>query len=369
MHAYATPSAPSEIHYYIQEQGLKYPLSSTTKELIRLNPRLFLGESNLFNYDPINHTIALATPFQHLLTLLVQLGELDHKALTANSLYELNAILQHSQGEGGGLLRKEKTERWELKDNSIQQKYGPAFDRLLQQLGFVFPRSIEGEVAVDHCIIFGARTEHMETRIMETLAYLKNHLQLNGHIFLLGSNRKLIPSEIEHLHSKLKTLDESQRVQWREVFSDPEHCNEANAFVFLWKCIVPHETQALFDDKVVCIHSTRIGNSYHEQFGHRVTTEITIEDWMNFYHAEQLQAIFALVEQPYIRLADQLRFTLLSKGKKASKEDLMERIEKTTFYFAYPTPSASPPISLVLDEIGRHVYRLVETLKYLESLD
>ena len=90
---------------------------------------------------------------------------------------------------------------------------------------------------------------------------------------------------------------------------------------------------------------------------------------MSFYNTKEPQAIFAITEQPYIPLTDQLKFTVLSKGKKANIEELVERIKNTTFYFASPTPSSSPLISVVLDEISRNVYRTVDTLKYLESLN
>lgn len=368
MQAYSAAAVQSEIHYHVQEQCLKHKLSSTTKKIIQLNPRLLLGESNLFNYDSTSHSIVLSSSFKDLLKLLVQLDELDCKALAANSLDDLNSILQQPQGIQGGLLRKEGTERWHLADNPTKKKYRQIFDDLLQQLGFVLPRSIDSEMTIDHCIIFGARTERMETRIIETLGYLKNNLKVNGHIFLLGSNRKLIQAEIEHLKSKLEKLEETQRIYWNETLNDPEQSTEANAFVFLWKCIVPQEMQILLEDKLVGIKSTRIGNSYNGQQGHRATTEVTIEDWMAFYNANEPQAVFAITEQPYIRLADQLRLTVLSKGKKASADELASRIKNTTFYFASPTPSSSPLISVILDEIGRNVYRTVDTLKYLEGL-
>ncbi len=359
----------SEIHYHVQEQSLKHKLSSTAEKIIQLNPRLLLGESNLFDYDSISHTIVLSPSFQALLKLLVQLDELDCKALTANSLYDLNSILQQSQGVRGGLLRKEGTERWHLDDNPTKQKYRQTFDAILQQLGFVLPQSIDYEMTVDHCIIFGARAERMETRIIKTLGYLKKNLKVTGHIFLLGSNRKLIQPEIEHLKSRLEKLEESQRIYWSEVFNDPEQSTEANAFIFLWKCIVPQEMQTFLEDKLVCIKSTRIGNSYNGQQGHRATTEVTLEDWMSFYKADEPQAVFAIAEQPYIRLVDQLRLTLLSKGKKANTDELIERIKNTIFYFVFPNQSSSPLISVILDEIGRNVYRTADTLKYFESLE
>jgi hypothetical protein len=311
----------------------------------------------------------LSASFQDLLKLLVQLEELDCKALTANSLYDLNSILQQFQGVRGGLLRKDGTERWDLNDNFNLQKYRQILDAILQQLGFVFPQSIDSEMSVDHCIIFGSTVEGMETRIIETLGYLKKNLKVTGHIFLLGSHRKLIQSEIDYLKLMLEKLEESQRIYWSEVFCDPQQSTEANAFVFLWKCLVPQKMQTFLEDKLVCIKSTRIGNSYNREQGHRVTTEVTVEDWMSYYKAGEIQAVFAVTEQPYIRLADQLRFTLLSKGKKAKTDELIERIKSTIFYFASPNSISSPLLSEILDEIGRNVYRTADTLKYFESLE
>ena len=90
---------------------------------------------------------------------------------------------------------------------------------------------------------------------------------------------------------------------------------------------------------------------------------------MTYYKADKPQTIFALAEQPYGRLLDQLRFTVLSKGKKASLDELSTRIKNTTFYFVCPSADTKPLISVILDEIGRNVYRTTETLKYLENLE
>ncbi|MBA2728983.1 MAG: hypothetical protein H0U49_12530, partial [Parachlamydiaceae bacterium] len=173
MQEYPTAYVQSEIHYHVQEQGLKHSTSAVTERILSLDPQLLFGESNLFNYDPINHTIVLSSPFKILLTLLVQLEALDSRALTAQSLFELKTILQQPQGIRGGLLRKAGTERWHLDDNPNMQKYNDIFDILFQHLGFVLPKSIDSEMTVDHCIIFGATTERMETRIIDTLEYLK----------------------------------------------------------------------------------------------------------------------------------------------------------------------------------------------------
>lgn len=368
MEAYLTTPFQSEMHYQMQVQGFNHKLSPTAEKIIQLCPEIVLGQSNLFHYDQMSRGLILSSPFKSLLTLLVKLEELDAKALTVNSLYDLNSVFQKPQGIGGGLLRKEGTERWHLEDNSNKQKYSQVFDLLLQQLGFVSAKPIEHEVVVDHCIVFGALTKRMEDRIKETLTYLRSSLKAE-HIILLGSNRKLIPSEIEHVKGLLESMDESDQNYWNAVFNDPEQSTEANAFAFLWKCLVPKDQQPLLENKLLYIKSTRIGNSYHERSGHRVTTEVTIEDWMPFFKSDRPQNVFAIAEQPYIRLADQLRFTVLSNGKKADLNGLIERINNTTFHFAAPKPVSEPLISVMLDEIARNVYRTVDALKYLEGLD
>jgi hypothetical protein len=355
-------SFQSEIHYQVQEQVLKHKLSLKAEKIMQLNPKFILGELNLFEYDSENQ-IVLNSSFQNLLKLLVLIEELDPKALTANSLEDLNSIIQQPQGFRGGLLRKEEMERWHLKDNPNLQKHRDIFDVLLQPLGFVIPKAIEERMTVDHCIIFGADTETMETRIIETLNYLKNNLTVTGHIFLLGSNRKLNQDEKEHLNFKLEKLEENERNYW----NDSEFCTEANAFTFLWKCLVPKEMQALLEDRCMLINSTRVGQSYSGQRGQRATTETTIEDWMVFYRTDEVQSIFAITELPYLRLADHLRATVLSKGKQAHLEELKERIKNTTFYFAIPEPNSSPLLSVILDEIARNVYRTIDTIKYLEE--
>lgn len=369
MQASPTSLVQEEQHYYVSEQGVNQVLSETVQKIMELNPKLLLGESKLFNYDLNNHSIGLSTSFQNLLTLLVQLDELDSRALSVNSLDALNTVLQQAQGFQGGLLRKEGTERWHQEDNSTKQQYRQTINELLQELGFVLPQNLDSDMTVDHCVVFGARVERMERRIVETLYFLENNLEVSGHIFLLGSNRKLIPAEKEYLNSKLESFENSQKIYWEEVFNDLEQATEANAFVFLWRCLVPQEMQVDLESKLVAVKSTRIGSSYKGKGGHRVTTEVTVEDWMPYYKDGESQSVFAVVEQPYIRLADQLRFTVLSNGKKANADELLERIKNATFYFAAPKPSSDPLISVILDEIGRNVYRAVESLKYLENLE
>jgi hypothetical protein len=366
---YTTTASLPAIHYSVPEQILNYKVSPFIKEIIEISPKFVLGETNLFNYDSFKNHIVPSPPFRNFLRLLVDLNELDPKVLTANSLSELNSILQQRQGISGGLLRKEGSERWHLEDNQVIQKYRPLFEQLLGQLGFIIPKLVESPKTVNHCILFGALTESMEKRIIETLNYLKTPLLVTGNIFLLGSNRALTSQEITHIKNKINDLDENQRQYWNTVFNTEEKFTEANAFTFLWTSLAPKEMLIDFKDKLITIHSNRVGNSYREQHGHRVTTEVTIEDWLSFYKAGEPQAIFAIAEQPYTRLTDQLRVTITSNGKKASKKELIERIDKTTFYFASPALNFPFLMSTVFDEIGRNVYQIVETLKYLESLE
>jgi|GEM_PF-1513094 len=365
----ALPMAPpSEIHYSIPEQVLIHQLPPTVAKIVQLNPKVVLGGSRLFDYDAAQGTIHLSPSFADLLKLLVEIGELDGKALTTKTLYDLNAVLQQPQGPQGGLMRKEGTERWELKDNSTKQQYSHTLQALFQKLGFVTPKILDQEMVVDHCIIFGARAKRMEQRISETLAYLNKNLKVTGHIFLLGANRKLTPPEFEYLKLHLDQLDGEQKTYWTEVFNDPAQATEANAFVFIWKRIVPPEMQHLFEGRIVGIKSTRIGPSYSNDQGHRVTTETSAEDWTTFYRTDKPQTVFAIAEQPYMRMADQLRWTVLSKGKKAPADELMTRINNTIFHFASPVIGSNPLISITLDEIGRSVFLTVDALKYLGSL-
>lgn len=363
-----SPICAKQEFCYIEEPSLKHKLSSTTEKIIQLNPELILGDARLFNYDLKEHSIVLSQPFQVLLKLLIQLEELDPEAMTAKTINDLNSVLQKAQGPAGGLLRKEGTERWHLNDNPVKLQYRQTFEDLFKQLGFVEAKSIDEEMIVDHCIIFGARVERMEARILQTLNYLKTNLKVTEHVFLKGSNRKLLPVEIEYLKSKLESLEESDKNYWNEVLETPEQAIEANAFVCLWRCLIPQDIQKSLEDKLICIKATRIGFSYNENQGHRPTTESTIEDSLYFFETNQPRSFFAVIEQPYVRLQDQLRFTMLTKAKQASQEELIERINNTVFNFGISTPNSNPLISVILDEIARNVYRTVDALKYLETL-
>lgn len=368
LYSHATSSNQSDVQYNVTEPTWAYKTNQTIEKIILLNPRLILGESHLLNYDSTNNLITLSASFKKLLKLLVELDVLDPNALTADSLSVLNTVLQQAQGPHGGLLRKPGTERWHLEDSLPVQENRPEIEQLLAELGFISPPLPNSEMTVNHCIVFGALAERMEKRILNTLSYLSSTLKVTGHIFLLGSNRKLTSDEIGFLKGKFEALEEPQRGYWNEVFSDPEQSTEANAFSFLWECLVPKEQQIELEDKLIRIKSTRVGFSYHGQGGDRATTEVTAEDWLAFYNTEKPQAVFALAEQPFIRLLDQLRFSVISKGKKAGLQELVERINNTTFYFSSPTPSVPPLISVVFDEIARNVYRIKDTLEYLNGL-
>lgn len=361
----------TEIHYTVQDQGvpMEYKISSAAvKNILDLDSKFIFGESLLFNYDSTQQLITLSPAFQKLLVFLVQLNELDPKILKATSFTELNAVLQQPQGLPGGFLRKEGLERWHLEDGPNHQEYRQIFDLLFKELGFFLPKTLDHFMEVDHCIIFGATMERMEKRVIATIGYLKNQLHVKNHLVLLGSQRKLIPIEVKQLHYKIESLEEKQKKEWLNFFEDQEQLTEANAFIFLWRIHAPKEMQVQLEEKLVSIKSTRMGSSYREHHGHRTTLEVTVEDWLSFYDDKKTQTIFAVAELPYLRLADQLRMTVISKGKKASFEELFHRIKNTTFYFSSPLLNSSISSSVLFDEIGRTVYRVNETLKYLEAI-
>lgn len=347
--------------------ALTISLSKQTAEVTALCPRLLIGETNLFVYE--SATVKPSKAFTELLELLVRLKQLDPKALEARTLAELNQVLQMPQGSCGGLMRKPGSEVWDLRDNSVQISAKPELERLFGELGFALPVEVDAEkMVVTDCPIFGATANRMEERIQWTVGYLNKHLTVTGHVFLLGSTRRLIPKEIEYLRMKVDALSEPYKKYWSEVFADPCQATEANAFIFLWKCGVSDNLQNALAKKLVTIKSTRIGPSFHDTEGTRTTTEVTAEDVLKFYADGTVHSIFAITEQPYRRLADQYRVTVLTKAKTATLAELIGRIKRTTFLIAAPLPDSPPLISMVLDEIGRNVYRMNDTYNYLESL-
>jgi len=357
----------TEIHYNIQ--NFTHTVSPTTDKVMKLCPKLILGSSFLFEYDHDKCTILLSSSFKDLLILLVKLKELDPKVLDSLNLFELNGILQKPQAANGGMMRKPGSERWEMKDAQVLVDHYFLQDKLLEQLGFSTPREIPNDLTVRHCILFGARAERMEKRILITVDYLNTKLTVTDHIYLAGSKaRKLIPEELKFIQDKLIMVENPQeKSYWTEVFENPEEAHEANAFMFLWKSLVPEVLQNQYNSKLIAIQATRIGPSYNLDQGNRSTTETTAEDWLSYYVEGQFQTFFALAEQPFIRLPDQLRMTVLTNKKEASLDSLKLRIDRTVFYFVNPVPPSSPLKTVVFDEIARHVFRTVDTLKYLDS--
>ncbi|KAF3363108.1 hypothetical protein PHSC3_000293 [Chlamydiales bacterium STE3] len=355
------------IHYNISQPRREDEKPSIVEKMMELNPRSIIGESNLFFYDSSRKSIGLTDPFKRLIEFLVKIKELDNRAKPGCSLPELNAIFQQTQDQGG-LMRKPGAERWDLQDNINLQENRHKLEELFFEVGFVQLKPILESISVEHCLVFGGLMGRMEKRIIATAEHLTKNLDVTGHIFLLGSNRKLGEKEIIAIKEKIKNFDLPKQAFWTHFFDDKEQATEANAFAFLWECIVPEKVKSKFENKVIKVNSTAIGYSFKEREGTRVTTEVTIKDWMSYYKAGENQAVFAVVEQPYIRLLDQLRVTVLTNAKKADWKEVIERISKTTFHFA--VVNTEPPLmSVVLDEIGRHVYHLTETLKYLEKLD
>ena len=97
-------------------------------------------------------------------------------------------------------------------------------------------------------------------------------------------------------------------------------------------------------------------------------TEVTVEDLRAYYQAGQFQTYFSLAEQPYLRMVDQMRMTVLTNKKEAPLQTLIERINRTVFYSSHPKISTSCLKTVIFDEIGRHIFRTVETLQYLDSI-
>lgn len=366
----APPPPPSaiEMHSIVQDSVLEHKLSPKTEELIRLCPSLVLGTVRFFAYDESKHALVLTPSFRYLLKYLVQIHELNPQVLKASSLSEFNDLLQKSQGFEGGLLRKEGKERWELKDSLLRKKFQPRLNTLFEEVLLCSSCSVSLPLSVDHCILFGAHCGRMKQRIEETLSYLKEGLEVTGHLYLLGSNRQLVPDELELLKVQYERLPDVQKSYWQKLFDKEENQTEANGFLFLWKSTAPEELQKKFLDKLTLIQSSRLIDSCGQK-SIRPSTESTVIDWNAYYQEGKPQSVFALVEEPFSRLLDQFRATALTKGKTATRETLIERIKNTSFSFVLVDPSQPPLVSVTLDEIPRNVYRIMDTLNYLESLE
>lgn len=342
-------------------QGFIEPLPPIAAKIAQLNPSMIVGGgAHLFQCT--EGGVQLTPPFIKLLQILIDLNELEPKAAQAASVAGLNQILQQPQAERGGLLRKEGTERWNLADNPALKSRMNEIESLFKECGFVSAAPIAEPLDVNHCLVFGARVERMEKRILETVAYLQRNLKVSGHIFLLGSSRKLVDAELDYLRKIIELKDKNE---WLDALKDSSEATEANAFRCLWECLAP----AGMADNVVAIKATRIGSSYRQTEGHRSTTETTVEDWMKYFREGEPQAIFAVVEQPFLRLHDQLRFSVATKAKKAKLEEIIDRLQQTKFHFAIMSPPTTPFASVVLDEVARNVYFTHEALKFFKGLN
>lgn len=364
---------PPPVHCTISHPHFHQELIPTAAKILAIHPQVLLGETRLFLYDPTTQTLNLTPALSDLLEILVELQQLDPGALQASTLAELDRVLQKTQGTKGGLLRKEGTERWDLKDNAVLLENAEKIKGLFCAMGLwsETPKRIEGEIAVDHCIIFGATVTRMERRVQRTLEYLSKNVGVTGHVFLLGSIRKLTEAELLELRTKIGGMNLEQQRYWTEVFADPREATEANAFLMLWNNNVSTELREKLAGKVIAIKSTRNGVLSSGQEYHRPTTVETVDDWMPYFEkgTTEHQKIFALVEEPYTRLADRLRTSVLTKGGKTSEGELLARIDNTTFFFAVPTPAPTTLLSVVLDEVARNVHEATKTLHYFQTLD
>lgn len=266
-----------------------------------------VGSSSLFEIQ--NKRIVVSETFEALLGVL-------HSAELIDDSYrsDLNGALQK------GVLRA--GERWHAQQEDRVRKVKPITDKVLDyvdKLGFVTPRALEGLVQVDEVVVFGARVERMRLRIQQTLELEKKGLLSYKQAALLGSSRPLTDEE-------------------RALFPENPPEDEAEAMVRIWK----EESS----QHATVIRSTEVGVSYEETKGWRPTTQSTLNDWVVNCTAE---SVFAVVELPYLRLADQLRWTLFKNGKEVK------------VLSAHPESSTNDPL-IYLDEVARHVYELTKRL-------
>lgn len=356
---------PPRVEMHCEHRVLNFhqQLSEAAVKVAQLQPHLIIGEGNLFEIAPDKKAISLTLPFRQLLERLAELGELPNSIFEVRCLDELNAQLQTTQGAQGGLKRKPGTERWELIDNSENPTRRDELKKLLNEMGFSNPKALKTAIKVDHCIVFGATSQRMAQRLQQTLSALKTDVCVKKQIFLLGSTRKLLDSEIAYLRSKWETLPFTQRMYWEQRYEDPNQCTEASAFEFLWECLASNEVRAKFAGRVVTVNTSRIRPGEH-----RATTADTLEDLLESTTSLKPQAIYASVEQPHIRMCNQLRWASLKKGN-PTEEEFMQRLGQTNFYFTfYPTVAHHAPISLALDEVARNVHLTSQALEFLDKL-
>jgi hypothetical protein len=357
---------PKEHVLHISYDMNKVPLG--IQKIVNLFPEMIIGSTGLFTYDTSQALVQASPSFCELLQFLATNKVLDPEILNVDSLTGLNQILQQPQGHEGGFLRKKTSERWHLNDDLFKESDRQTLDLLLEDLGFTSMKEVGAIENVSTCVVFGARVERTSFRIQQTIREINKGLKIEGNIYLLGSNRKLVEEELLYINDVLEQLDGDKKSYWSELFANDSFATEANAFIFLWSTQVPEDAQAIYSDKVVAINSTRIGSSYEKNQGCRVTTEVTIDDMMQHLSNEEKQSIFAVSELPYVRLCDQLRFKVLTNNKASLLYELTEKITDTTFYFVHPEASETPLNSVILDEIARNVFHIVNTIGYIETL-
>lgn len=342
-------------------------LTETAKKVVVASKGAILGMHNLVNFDSDRGMLTLSDPFKSFLSLFVEAGVLSAKVFEACSLDELNAILQLSQGEGG-FMRPKGAERWDLTDNETLVQRADVISDLQAKMGFSDPQALLEKISVDHCIVFGARVSRMIARLKATADYLKKNVRVTGNITLSGSNRLLISDEITDLYKQIEGLGEERKAFWTKAFASPENRTEAKAFTCLWECIVPKDLQERLQSHLSTIESTRAGSSHEGAKGTRVTTAVAAEDWIKEHLVQDRpQSVFAVVEQPYVRVPMQFQAKAYSTGT-SSVEELLEKINNIRFHFVTVPPPAFPGALVFIDEVARNIFVLTRTITWLESL-
>jgi hypothetical protein len=359
------PSNHSAQHY---EFAVQQTLSGAALKLCQLSPEVVIGRSTLFVWSAEKHTVTLSDPFKSLLRLLTELETLKPKPDCKNldvleNFSDLNNVLQQTQGDGG-LMRKPGTERWEITNSPSWTGKEQSIESLLKQLGFIEPQPLSEQVNVNHSMVFGAHVKRMIIRVDATLKSMIEGGVCAETVFLLGSKRPLQPDEIDEIKNLLNGIENLQiKLHWENVFSKDGYYTEGNALHFLWDSRASDELRK----KMIPICSTVHGASYNTVEGHRPTTEVTVDDWLPYYKNGEKQSIFAVVEQPFIRLQDTLMEKVITDAKRATTEVMTQRVSNTTFHFSNIVPPQQPLIGAQLDEIARNVYRTQALIKDLEK--
>ena len=350
-------------------QELNHQLPSFYQEIAEQDATIATGSSKLFEYDAQTNIVTLSADFKQLIHTLIEIKELDPRAKTAKNLKELNDIFQQPQGVEGGLLRKPGSERWHIFDSASLIQNKEVLNTLFRSLGFLDKKELHAEVEVDLAVVFGAKLPRMKSRIIHTIDHLSSRVNVSGNVFLLGTARKLTGDEKKEITALLEEIDDlAKKSLWKKTFEEEALCTEANAMKCLWEILAPSTLKKEYQGRVLTTNSTKIGASYFDTQGNRPTTESTIEDFLNHFDSVSPQKVFAFIENPYARLADQLRWTTLSNKRGASKEEFLQRQKNTTFYFSYGAAKDNLRLCLILDEIARTLYSIISMEKYINSL-